>query len=237
MIVKGDIDLRTGVHFIQYRNKDVSIYGVNELVWRPLDPIEDFGKAAEARIRLPDHVVISTLVSLVKETTLTATLLGLQFHLNLENESNLRKVIEKYGKIPPYQNRKYPRIPSSAVLSTFPLHCIVSPIGFTLERENPSYVFNVDNISPNGILISSENALVSLLRPGQRLMITLEPRGWFPFQVKLQGLICRIFESMNQKQGNHHFKFGIRISDIQPQEKQNFLSLLKDILHQIQRNP
>src|SRR5699024_7492307 len=94
--------------------------------------------------------------------------------------------------------RKYPRIPSSRLIQTFPTRSIVMPKPASpgLPQE-PPIVFDVCNLSPTGVLLSTENQLSLMLRAGERLNMVLEPRGWFPTHISFQGMVCRLVDDLN----------------------------------------
>ena len=94
-------------------------------------------------------------------------------------------------------------------------------------------VLEIENISPNGLLLKSESNLTSTIEPGERLNLLIDPRGWFPLQVKAQGIICRITEELNTETKNIIRLFGVKITHIDTTNKLTYLELLKDILKKL----
>ena len=94
-------------------------------------------------------------------------------------------------------------------------------------------IFDVANLSPSGILLSSENSMASKIQPGQRVKMIIEPRGYFPIQIHMEGLVCRISEDMAVESGNVVRSFGIKFLRVNEADRIAFLELLKDILERM----
>ena len=115
---------------------------------------------------------------------------------------------------------------------TFPLRALVYPEGGT-STNTPIALLTSGNLSPDGILLHTENQAALNVRPGDRLSLMLEPRGWFPMSIKVQGLVCRVSDEMNPQSGNLMRYLGIKFTKVDDVNRTAFLDLLKDILARI----
>jgi c-di-GMP-binding flagellar brake protein YcgR len=131
--------------------------------------------------------------------------------------------------------RKYPRLPADPDVPTFPLLAMISPPaseGDEMEKQN-SLLFQVSNLSPNGILVVTENQLSMGYHPGERIQMVLDPRGWFPISIRITALICRISDEIHPKNGNMVRSMGIKFLKVDDEHRDAFLDLLRDILEKI----
>jgi hypothetical protein len=72
-----------------------------------------------------------------------------------------------------------------------------------------------------------------MMQPGEKIELMLQPRGWFPTQVKMQAQICRVTDDIHQVSGNLVRSLGVRFGKMDELNKTAFLDLLKDILEQL----
>lgn len=236
-----------GSHY-DFEAPHVSEFGAYGLQWGMLKPQEMFGKVADIsfrpRVQRQDADRDYRCEAIItRERSFHNQYMGLKFQLDERQRTELRQTIERSGYYPTDYMRKYPRIPAHAGLQTFPLKAIVSCEATTELNKNGiqgqetvvsnPIVFDVLNLSPNGILISTENPMSHSFEPGDRLNMILDPRGWFPIQIKVKGLICRVIEDRNPKSHNIQRHFGIKFIQVDPENRNAFLELLRDILEQI----
>jgi hypothetical protein len=242
VFVKGHVGFTINGQSFEFVHQNISVFGVTGLPWGPLDPREFFGKAVTATVRIPHQpthdlpVAIRTRAYIMREQTLYAQHMGLRFQFDAEQEASLDAHINKHGFYPTEYVRKYPRIPSSQMIQTFPLRVLVAPERkVALPVEEFPLVFDVSNLSPNGLLIHTENQIALDIMPGQRLELVLEPRGRFPMQVAVQGLVCRITDEIHPQSGNLIRYLGVKFTRVDEINKTAFLDLLKDILERIKK--
>ena len=229
MFINANLELRIGIHNLKFSNRSVSIYGASGLSWYPLSPTEHFGKIGTVIITLnrPEKSQLAVQCQIQRETTVHATFMNLKFHLTPHQDADLRLFVKKYGRESTEQIRKYTRIPSSKLITTFPLHAMVD------RPKHDTLIFTVENISPNGILISTLNPQAMDIIPGDLLQITLEPRGWFPVPVRMEGMVCRLFDDLDPESGRISHRVGVKFTRITKPDKEAFIMLLKDILGQL----
>jgi hypothetical protein len=244
VFIRGHLTFSLEGHTLEFIHQAVSTFGVTGLPWAPLDPIQHFGKEVTTQVRIPAQpqpLSFSCPARILREKTQYAEYMGLRFKLPADVRSQLESLIKKGGFYPTEYVRKYPRIPSDEQIQTFPLKAMGIPNQDDLARSRrPSLsgdpiLFDVGNLSPNGVLISTENQSAIDLLPGDRIDLMLEPRGWFPHKVEMEGTICRIGDEMVPATGNLRRYLGIKFSRIDHQNRQVFLDLLKDILERIKK--
>jgi hypothetical protein len=237
VFVKGHLSFTLDGHTLEFVHQNISLFGVTGLPWDPLDSRVHFGKEVQVQLRIPGEPALQLKAPafLLRELTLYAEHLGLRFALDPEQKSRLAAEIEKRGFVPTEYVRKYPRIPANWRVATFPLRVQVDPAPRDLGQELFPITLDVANLSPNGVLLTTENQMALSLAPNQRLNLVLEPRGWFPTSVKVEGLICRITDDLNPANGNLVRYVGIKFARVDDANKAAFLEMLKDILSQIKR--
>ncbi len=238
VFVNADLSFKAGGVDLIFKNRLVSQFGVSSLPWGPLRPVEVFGTHTVARIEVqrPRREVLQIPALILREQTRSQSLLCLRFRASQLQLSPLMRLIEVAGTSPREYQRRYPRIPADSVLATVPMHATLVPREARVKGLIPSpLVFNVRNLSPNGVLLSSENRLAEFLLPGGGVEIVLEPRGWFPTQVHVKGEICRIYEDLAVNSGNRVRYLGVQFTEIAPAERETFLELLKDVLVRLKK--
>jgi len=239
VFIKGDISFQIDGHFLEYTNRDISTFGVTGLPWLPLDDIQHFGRSVfvEIRIHQPTPQIFTAPAQLLREYSFRPKKMTIRFHFDPEQLEKLDVLIKNHGFKPSEYVRKLPRIPSSTLIETFPSKALVQYEKPNTEGETQksSFIAEIENLSPHGILLSTENQSTFPLTPGQLLTISLDPRGWFPAQISAQGVIRRITDDFNIETKNPVRHFGIQFNQLNPIDKKNLNELLKDILQRIKK--
>lgn len=235
VFVKGHLAFSVDQQDLEFIHQNISVFGVAGLPWGQLNPREHFGKEVTVSIRItsPEPLQILSRAAIMRESTSVAEHMGLKFRLEKEALAKLSSLVQRHGFYPTEYLRKYPRIPASAAIQTFPLRALVYPQGEDAANSNIPLIFDIGNLSPNGILIHTENQSALLIQPGHRLGILLEPRGWFPMSIKVEGLVCRVVDELNPQSGNLTRYLGIKFTRVDDVNRTAFLDLLKDILGRI----
>jgi hypothetical protein len=233
VFVKGHLSFCLEKQDLEFIHQNISVFGVTGLPWGPLNPRDHFGKEVMASIRItsPEHLSILTRAEIMRENTIVGEHMGIKFRFEKESLAKLAALIKRHGFYPTEYLRKYPRIPANVQIQTFPLRALVYPEGGT--PNNAPLIFDIGNLSPNGILLHTENQAALNMRPGDRLNLLLEPRGWFPMSIRVQALICRISDEMSPHSGNLIRYLGIKFTKVDDVNRTAFLDLLKDILAKI----
>lgn len=244
VFIRGHLTFTLDGHTLEFIHQAVSAFGVTGLPWPPLDPLRHFGKAVTVSVRIPSQpqpFAFSCPAHILREKTHYSEYMGLRFDLPADIKKQLDALIQKSGFYPTEYVRKYPRIPSDDHIQTFPLRAMGIPNPDDLAKHRKAstaldpILFDVGNLSPNGVLISTENQSAIDLLPGDRIDLMLEPRGWFPSKVEMEGVICRINDEMVAKSGNLRRYFGIKFTRVDSANRQIFLDLLRDILERIKK--
>ncbi len=236
LFVKGHLTFTLDGHNLEFTHQNISTFGVAGLKWSPLSPQEHFGATIQATITCPAKeapLLLKTEGHLIREITVQSDYMGIQFHLTDAQRKQLQECISKNGFYPTEYIRKHPRIPANKDIQTFPLR--VLGIMKATQSSDPvtTIVFDVANLSPNGILISTENQMAKIIRVGDYIQMILEPRGWFPTPIRVQGLICRITDNLDKTSGNFVRSLGVKFSKVDETNRNAFLDLLRDILEKV----
>lgn len=235
LFIKGHIKLAVEGQVFEFLYQKISPNGLSGLPGSQ-KLRQYFGNILNCVIQIPipnDKVTLQAKAKVLREFTSLAENIALQFELTESQKSKFEHCVAQHGFCPASDLRKYPRIPSQEVIQTFPLRAMVIPITPLEPTETAPIVMDVLNLSPNGVLLKTESPLALPILPNQRLKIVLEPRGWFPVQVEIEGLVCRITEDLNSKNQNLLRLFGIKFTKMSATNKVAFLDLLKDIISQV----
>lgn len=235
VFIKGHLCLRIPENPIEFLYQDLSVAGVSGLPNTP-GLKKYFGQTLEATLQIPSPqktLSFNIKAKVLLEKTTLSEHIALHFQLTEADHAALLAQISANGFHPTSYVRKYPRIPSNQLIQTFPLRAQLT----SQSEKIPAVQLTTDvvNLSPNGVLISTENQQALTLMPGDRIHLTLEPRGWFPVPIEAEGLICRLTEDLHPQSQNLTRLFGIKFTRMDSANKTAFLDLLKDILQQLKQ--
>jgi len=230
IFIKGHLNLRVGNLDLEYIHQNLSVFGVTGLPWEPLSPEVHFGKMVSVQLRIPgdDPLVIQCKAVITRESTLYAEQMGLRFVLDAQQKAQFQRVVSNRGVYPTDYLRKYPRIPVDLQIQSFPTRVVVS------LPDGESVVCDVSNLIPFGILVHTENQAALMIHPGSLVRVTVEPRGWFPKSVTCEGMVCRVMDDRGRESQNIVRHLGIKFTQMDTDNKELFLMLLRDILNRIQ---
>ncbi len=234
VLVKGHLIFTLDDKRFEFVHQNISTHGVTGLPWGTLDKIAAFGRTVHVDVRIPGKppIQFQTRAHITRETSAGDTQMGLRFEIDSATKKLVEGRIQENGFQPTEYIRKYPRIPSNHVIQTFPLRALVK----SLEKPGePQIVFDVTNLSPNGVLLVTENQSALSLQPGERIDISLEPRGWFPMPVAAQGVVRRISDELNLANRNLVRMIGVQFTALDDVNRSAFLELLKDILERLKQ--
>ncbi|OFZ78832.1 MAG: hypothetical protein A2583_09095 [Bdellovibrionales bacterium RIFOXYD1_FULL_53_11] len=225
VFIKGQLVLAIDGGKYKFTNVKIAESGVSGLPWGTLSSRAQTGKKGYVLINHANETLKMAAV-IMTERTRSGETMGLRFLPGSDNAPALRETIARNGFYPTDYMRKYPRIPAATSVQTFPLHVLAS-------IDDTQIIFDVSNLSPSGILIATQSALARSIVPGHRIALTLDPRGWFPRQIHVTGLVCRIIEDIDLASGNTIYHLGIKFTRVDEVNKMFFLDLLRDILEKI----
>lgn len=234
VLVKAIIDFDLDGKAFHFENRPVSLFGVFGLEWGTLSAEDAFGKKVKARVKLMDsNDMFETEGTILRERTLHANQMGVKFFLDQSAREKLQNQIRKTGYHPESYVRKYPRIPATPFIKTFPLRASGRTMIEGHLVEGPPFLFDIENLSPGGILLKSESRLAHSLIPGDHMHLTVEPRGDFGVQIEVVGRICRLMEELDHRTENVNRYFGVQFIEIDPNNSAALAELLKDIVFRI----
>lgn len=245
VLVKGDLEFnappdQTGKEEpLRFDNQNISLSGTAGLPWALPHDFNPIGKTVQVHVAVTtgDGFSFHTPAKVIREYTPYASHLGLRFQLPSNISERLATHIQREGFFPTEYIRKYPRIPSFPMIQTFPLRALAFHASTPHEPGKPSlpFSFDVENLSPNGVLMVTENQAALAINPGDKMTIVLEPRGWFPMPIQLEGQVCRITDEINEKSGNLSRHLGIKFTRLDELNRSAFVDLLKDILERFKK--
>jgi hypothetical protein len=237
VFVRGHLHFEVDGFQLEYVHQSLSLFGVTGLPWAPLNPEEHFGREVKVTLKTAtrDPLQMTCPARITREATRISESLGLRFQLSESQTRDLQKRIQSEGFYPTEYVRKYPRIPSSSRIPTFPLRTLMVPevlpeAATRLEGAELPMILSIYNLSPTGMLAATEDARAVLLPPDSRVRILLESRGWFPTPIQAQGLICRTVDDHDPFTQNLTRYFGIRFTRMSDKDKEVFRELMKNIL-------
>jgi hypothetical protein len=253
LFIKGHLSLRIDDKVVEHIHQNISVFGVTGLPWGALDPSLYFGKRVQVQIRIPqatraEDEVFSVPAFLLRESTTRGKTLVVRFDLDPESRGRIKQLISKFGHYPAEYIRKYPRIPADEALQIYPTRVLIRRAARILSDPPPweripeselhspdrPLIADVRNLSPNGLLASTENQNALPLTPGTNIKIDFEPRGWFRSPVQVDGIICRTTDEIIPKTKQLVRYFGIKFTHLSPENRALFLDRLKDIVLEIQ---
>jgi hypothetical protein len=208
-----------------FPNHFISAYGISSIRWTVCDPRQIIGQKTDIEVTMlvGDKRTFRIKGEFVAERSKDSVYLVVRFMPSSALKDEIDYAIRQYGTVPTTHVRKYPRIPALDMISTMPLNAIMT---FNSEF----VVSRVANLSPNGILLCTDNPKLALIDPGQRMHCQLEPRGDFFAAIEFDGMVCRILEERDETTKNIMRYLGVRFTRFEEGQKQNFIALLQDIL-------
>ena len=236
IFIKGHLSFTLDKHQLEFIHQNLSIYGVAGLQWAPLSPQHHFGAVVNVNVRIPQSYTgtLHAQATLMRERTTRSDHMVVKFLWDLETKSLVNNLIAQHGFTPAKVTRKYPRIPVDTEIATFPLK-VFGRLSSHLAAPDrtPHYDFEVRDLSPQGILLTTNSPRAANLRPADRLDLVIESRGQFTKAILAQGKICRITDEMTPGQPNPMRVFGIQFMTIDAGCRDTFLAVLKSILAEV----
>jgi hypothetical protein len=251
VFVKGHLNFSIDGQDVEHLHQNISVKGVTGLPWGKLNPKIHFGRAVTVKLRLPlpldpaqaapanmppDVLTVTTPAHIMRESAVNGESMSLKFSMDAGGRAKLSALVQKSGHYPTEYIRKYPRIPSDSLIQTFPLRVVLITDSADGTFQVP-IIFDLDNLSPNGVLIHTENQAALQLVPGAYVDLILEPRGNFQHPIRVQSLICRVSDEMSTINGNIIRYLGIKFTRFEEVDRAAFLELLKGILERIKSKP
>ncbi|MBI2607150.1 MAG: hypothetical protein HYW49_13830 [Deltaproteobacteria bacterium] len=202
--------------------------GVPGAAWDKFDPIETMGKKVQAtlNVRSSAPFTISCPGTLTCEQTEAAALLGVSLNLSDADTLALSAAIEKEGILPEYI-RAFPRIPYAKKIGAMTAYAILR---FRLGNEEVLTVAELNNVSPSGFQVMTEDHRANALLPGENMKVMLVPRGETFNPINLAGKIRRVTHSADPVSGNMRLFFGVSIGSLTDYDRSGFTVMLRRVV-------
>jgi hypothetical protein len=247
--LRCDLRLTLGSHQVDLSQVDVSASGIARLPLpesRP-SPLGELtpGQKGEARVVLagpagtPGNPTVVTVHGRVtRERTLSESCHGFAFdwHDHEATRLVLSKALTDWGYALEPNRRKHERIralPSNPVVPTT-AHLNLSR-GSAFENVQPGdptlWTARIHNLSPGGLLLSTESAEAARIKPGDGLDIIIPPRDPQGFTIEVLGGVRRVLEHVERINGSDQlvWSLGVRFEWLDEDQRSLYLSLLKCI--------
>lgn len=205
--------------------------GVQAAPWDKFLPSKHIGKKVTVHVK----VLTSKPFKFVCQGTLTceqterANFLGILLLMPDIHLSALNQAVEKEGILPEYA-RKFPRIPYTERIGIMPKHAIVR---YKLSDEHILSIFTLDNLSPTGLQVATDDPRAKVLIPGEEVQLVLMPRGSNVIPVSLNVVIKRLIKSIDPISENPRTQLGMNIQSITEDQRSLFTSLLRNVVEKI----
>lgn len=244
---------------LEFVNQNLSSFGVNGLPWGTLNSHDHFGQEVMATIHArltrgtahpersqhTEEIRLTTPAKITREFTALGSQMGIRFYFKPDQAKLLNEAIRLHGYFPTEYIRKYPRIPSSPIIETFPLQAIAFP-AMSQAPDDPAMAepptstplpiaLSVENLSPNGVLLASDSQQAFDIFPPARLQLILQPRGWFPMPIQALGMVCRVYDEPSETSPNIVRRLGVKFLKLDEPNRLAFMELLKGIIEGYQR--
>lgn len=206
----------------------VNAAGVPGAAWDKFDPIESMGKKVQATLNVQSTApfAINCPGTLTCEQTEAAASLGISLNLSDSDEKALALAIEKDGILPDYI-RAFPRIPYAKKIGAMPAYAILR---FRLGNEEVLTVAELNNVSPSGFQVMTEDHRANVLLPGENLKLVLVPRGETFNPITLGGKIRRVTYSADPVSGNMRLFFGVSMGSLTDHDRSGFTVMLRRVV-------
>jgi hypothetical protein len=151
---------------------------------------------------------------------------GLVFLLKELETTTLDSIITQEGVLPDYV-RKFPRIHYVPWVPVFPSRALV---GFYYDQEDITVSCDIENMSPSGLSLYSEDPRLRFLTPAEMTRVQIQPRGSFEKVIPLNAEIKRITHTIDPETHNPRKVLGLSITTISYDHKLEFTDLLRQIV-------
>lgn len=235
-----DLCLTTLGRELNFKKLDVSASGIARLPDNRMLGELAAGQKAQVCITLPGGAGTASTVTIqgriTRESSLEESCYGLAFDW-FEQESArliLCQALTDQGHAAEPNRRKHER---TKALATNPIVPTVAQLrlsdgsAFELTRPDapPLWSARILNLSPGGLLISTESPEAALVKPGDGLCIFIQPRDTQGFMIESLGEVRRVLEHVERTAAGEVLvrSLGIRFEWIDEDQRTIYLSLLK----------
>lgn len=210
------------------KNVDLSLSGVYGLSIPELDALKHIGELVSIRAEvLTSHAFeIDLMATFAAVIGVDSSSVELKFEPG-QDLIRLREAIELEGFEPHKHARRYPRIPLANNLPNMPSHAII-------QINDDLIVFNVANMSPQGMQFWTESPRASAVMPGMKLSIQVEARGSQFNAFEFIGEVRRIELYRRYETKNIVYAIGVQLESFsEDSDKSEFLQTLRTVVNDL----
>lgn len=207
----------------------INASGVPGAAWTHFDPVPVVGEKVQIfmTIEASQPFKISCNGTLNYEQTERGTMLGLTpIFTSAQTIQALDAAITKEGVLPDYI-RKYPRIPFNRKIPVMPEIMLIK---YMMGPEEVTSAGVLDNLSPTGYQILTEDPRAHCILPGESVRTIFMPRGDLFQPVTLGGVVRRITKGRDPVSGNMRMFLGMSIGNISEEQKHMFTGMLRKVV-------
>ncbi|MBI3544650.1 MAG: PilZ domain-containing protein [Deltaproteobacteria bacterium] len=219
---------RAGEHLI-------NASGLPGFKWKEFSPMEHLGKRVQVAVQVhtasPWEFHCDALITCERSAGSTDSCLGLTFLLSDADRARLNADVFKEGLLPDYV-RKFPRIHFLPEVTVFPSRALVR---FFYSGEDVAVSCDVENISPTGFLVYTDDARTEALLADETVRVQLQPRGQWLRQINVNAQVKRVTHTVEPTTGIVRRYFGLAFTTMSAEAKINFTDLLKQIVLQVKK--
>lgn len=205
--------------------------GVPGFEWPGVDPMSLVGKPSRvrAKVQSTERYEFECDALFTCEQSETKFAIGLAFIPSPVVATTLSTIVGREGILPDYV-RKFPRIHFNPKAGVMPSRAIMR---FFCDKKDVLAVTDVDNISPTGFQVVTEDRRVITIVPGDAARLIVMPRGDFPTAILFAGNVKRIIHTIDPESKNGRWYFGLGISPASPEMRSAFTDLMRLIVLQL----
>lgn len=238
MLVKGKLSFQLDGFSVVLENQKISPEGATDLPWGALDAHVHFGRSVFVQVSIiepqPFEFIVAAQIS--REISPTAETMGLLFYLNEELEKSFTDFTNKHGEKDAGFHRKFPRIPSRYLNNTHQVQAIIT----TTDENNPNVIerinFNIENLSPEGMRLSTTHPAALKLTVNKDIRILLEAPQLLDRPTRVIGSIRRLSDDFNVGTQQTLRQISIQILRFEEQDKAGFDLIMKQVVLAIRQN-
>jgi hypothetical protein len=229
--VKAKVSFRHENKWIEAGEHLINTSGVPGFAWNEFNPMHVIGNRTKVHVELKSKMPyeFDCFALFTCEETEKALSLGLSFILPAETLSMLNTIIAAEGVLPDFV-RKFPRVPYNPKITMMPSRAIVR---FKDGDKTHTTVCDIENLSPTGFQMYTEDRRVLHVSPGHAIEVELIPRGDFLESVKLPVVVRRVIHTIDQDTSNNRWYFGVSIGNMTAEAKSVFTDVLRLIIAQM----
>lgn len=207
---------------------ELSLGGVYGLSIQGFDTLKHIGELVSLRadVLTPQPFDVEIMATVATVIGIDSSTVEFKFEPG-QDVIRVREAIENHGYEPQKHARKYPRIPLANNLPNMPSHAIIQ-VGDEL------IVFNVANMSPQGMQFWTESPRASAIMPAAKISVQVEARGAQFNSFEFQGEVRRIEIYRRYETKNIVYAIGVQLeSFLEDDDKSEFLQVLRTVVNDL----